>query len=168
MFSQKQKPILLEYGLAFLSNLDVPGRKTSILFILFLVLMGFITTVVYMPFQGQSTPGVFIPQILCIFTILLIWSLKKYFSVAPRNILSPDVIFVSMFCVFHFSYIAFYAVHLADWDDEVFWDPEKTLKAVWFCIWCLILFLIGYELPGSRYTGKYITSQVVPCPYSVF
>lgn len=161
----KQKPILVDSGAAYLSNLDIAGRRTSILFILFLLLMGFAAATAYIPCQGKSNSAVFIPQLLCIFAILLVWGGRKFLALPPRNILSPDVIFVSMFCVFHFGYITLYASHLADWDDEVFWAPEKTLKAVLFCIWCLILFLIGYELPGNRYSRKPIDSQITPCSH---
>jgi len=158
------RPYSLWGEYAFLDNLDVPGRPLKWFYVAGLLLCGFFAYLFYIPYRGQTDPNVFLPQVVLLFLVLFIWIVRKFLVVQPVNILSPDVLFVSLFSVFHFSYIVFYALRLADWDDEIFWAPETVLKAVLFCLWCLLFFLMGYEAAGSKFRIQSFSSELRPCP----
>ncbi len=167
MFYDPKKPVLINEEGIFLANLDVPGRRTNWLFILTISLLGLMSIAFCLRNTGSTARSVFVPQMVCLILIVTIWFLKKVLSQKPYNILSPDVIFLSTFSVFHFAYIFFYSINVADWSEEVFWSAEKALPAISFSIWCLIFFLIGYELPGSGYSRKIYYGDISASPNAV-
>lgn len=64
-----------------------------------------------------------------------------------RDFLEPDLVFFIIFFIFHFSYIALLYLGLAAYDKEVFYNPDIVPRALYFCIFCLIGFLVGYGRP---------------------
>ncbi len=152
MFKSELPLVTDENNIHHLTNLDVVGRGSNVLYLVALVITGFLSTGLQYAYQGQTDRIALGFQICCSFLILIFWLMRKFLSPKPHNILSPDVFFVSFFCVFHFAYIALYSLGMAPWDPETFWVPEKVIPAVSFCVWCLIVFLIGYEIAGGRYS----------------
>ena len=163
MFNDINRPIVIDNNIPYLINLDIPGRKTSVLFIIQLAVLGAFSSLFYMIFRTETSPIAFLPQSICLFLLLLTIGLRKFLTPRPHNILSPDIIFISMFCVFHFGYIVLYSLKMVEWVPEVFWAPDKVMVAVLFCTWCLIFFLIGYELPGTRFANSEPCHVVVSC-----
>lgn len=164
MYYNPNKPVILDEQGIYLLNLDIPGRTTSWLYIMFLVGMGIASSTICFLYPGSVSRPIFGLQMGILAVIITTCVLRKFASEKPSNILSPDVIFLSIYCVFHFSYIFFYALNIVDWDPEVFWASTRVLPAVSFCLWCLIFFFIGYELPGNKYSKLPCTSELIFSP----
>jgi hypothetical protein len=160
----KRPVVPLSDGGYSLANLDVPVRKTNSFYLSGLFAISIFAGVGYFSNRGSTERIAFIPQVLAIFAILIIFVLRKLMSSPPRNWLSPDAFFVAVFSVFHFAYIVFYVFGIADYDKEVFWAPHQTLRATFFCICCLAAFLVGYEVIGKRYNNESSFLRLVPSP----
>jgi oligosaccharide repeat unit polymerase len=79
-----------------------------------------------------------------------------------RDFLEPDSLFFMIFFVFHFPYIALYMLGLSGYDKEVFYNPDTVPTAVYFCLFCLIIFLAGYGNPyGARQQNKSIDNRFI-------
>jgi oligosaccharide repeat unit polymerase len=165
MMFKSEPPIFTdENNSHYLTNLDIPGRSANGLYLVSLITVGMLSTGFRYIFSGQTDKVPLGMQMGCVFLVLSFWLMRKFLSPKPHNILSPDILFVAFFCVFHFAYMILYTLGIAPWDDEVFWVPGKVLPAVNFCIWSLILFLIGYEIAGNRYSRCPINPVVEPIP----
>jgi len=160
----KRPVIEWDNGEFFLGNLDIPARRCSFLYLLGLFFAAAIGGIGYFINAGSSERVAFIPLVISFFVVVTIYVLHKRASAPPRNWLTPDIFFVSVFCIFHFSYIVFYAFRLIPYDREVFWAPHQTLRAVFYCICCLCAFLAGYEIIGGRYQNKVSTQRLGPVP----
>jgi len=151
-YTKFKRPVVHVQGEgSFLLNLDIPGRKTSGTYIVLLFVAAISAAIGYLVVKGGTDRTSFLPLIIPLFAIILILVFHKRISTPPRNWLSPEVWFVAVYCVFHFSYIILYAFNLVEYDDEVFFAPPQVTRAVLLCIFCLCAFLIGYEIKGNKY-----------------
>jgi len=149
------RPVLqLPDGNRLWANLDIPGRKPNILYIICLLMATLMAGGLYVANAGRYDRLVFAPQTICLVIILLAWFFHKLTGDPPRNWLSPDVLFISVFCVFHFGYFVFYVLGIAPVNEEVFWAPSKVLLAMFFSICCLVAFMIVYEIVGVRFQNN--------------
>jgi hypothetical protein len=160
----KTRPVLdLNDRGAWLTNLDVPGRRPGPVLVVGTILCLLASWISWRQYSGDPTPGAFLPMVLSTLAMLAIWFVNKLVADKPQNWLSPDVIFVLMFSVFHFAYIVYYAFGLVMYDHEVFFNPEKAPDAVFFSQCCLAAFLVAYELAGALYPLRQTAAQLVPC-----
>ena len=160
----KTRPVLdLKDRGAWLTNLDVPGRRPGPILVVGTTLCVLASWISWRQYPGAPTPGAFLPMVLSILAMLAIWFVNKLVGEKPQNWLSPDVVFVLMFSVFHFSYIVYYAFGLVIYDHEVFFNPEKAPNAVFFSQCCLAAFLVAYELAGALYPLRRTAAQLTPC-----
>lgn len=144
------KPIV-EYEDGFcLENLDLPARPLSRIYIFSLIALLVIATCIYPANNGSVTPHSFLPDSIIIISLAAFVFLHKQMQKKPTNWFTPDILFMAMYAVFHFGYIFLYVFGIAPYDTEVFWAPAKVHKAVLFSFYCLVLFLIGYELAVIR------------------
>ena len=104
--------IVMPDGSKMLSNLDSPRRPVNFLYIITLVIITLLAGCFTFAGAGRYDRVFITPQIICLVIVLLAWFLNKLRGKPPRNWLSPDVVFVSSFSVFHFGYILFYAFGL--------------------------------------------------------
>lgn len=69
------------------------------------------------------------------------------------NFFTADFFIVSMYSLFHFSYLILYHFGQADYDREVYYFPNHVSSALYFSLMCISSFLIGYsfynDLNGS-------------------
>lgn len=71
-------------------------------------------------------------------------------SWSNKGTLNGESFFVGFFCLFHFSYYFLYSIGMAPYDNEVFYIPTLTPGAVYFCIICILLFIISYRAFPTR------------------
>jgi hypothetical protein len=158
------RPILdLKDRGAWLTNLDVAGRRPGRILVIGTILCVLASWIAWRQYAGDPTPRAFLPMVVSILAMLVIWFVNKLLGEKPQNWLSPDVVFVLMFSVFHFSYIVYYAFGLVMYDQEVFFNPEKAPNAVFFSQCCLAVFLVAYELAGALYPSHRSAAQLTPC-----
>ena len=148
---------------AWLTNLDAPGRRPGPVLVVGTILCVLASWISWRQYPGDPTPGAFLPMVLSILAMLAIWFVNKLVGEKPQNWLSPDVVFVLMFSVFHFGYIMYYAFGLVVYDHEVFFNAEKVPSAVFFSQCCLAAFLVAYELAGALYPLRRTAAQLTPC-----
>jgi len=97
------------------------------------------------PFQDQKS--LIFPISCAILTLAFIIAEKAAAEGNRRDLLSPDLVFLLMFFVFHFSYIVLYSLGISDYNKEVFYNPDTVPRAIFFCVFCLNAFLLGYGRP---------------------
>jgi oligosaccharide repeat unit polymerase len=157
------RPIIrTEDQTAWLANLDAPCRRPSLAYIMGLIITTGFAWVVYLLMPSGSERHIFIPLLICLAVVLALWWFRKQFEAAPRNWYSPDTVFLGVFCVFHFAYIFFYTIGIAPYDPEVFYAEDKVGKAIFFCMGCLAVFLIGYDLAGGFFRQRTYAPQISP------
>jgi hypothetical protein len=150
--TKRLQPILeVKPGERYLSNLDTPGREVSIVFVVGALLTLGAAFGAHMVNHGYYSAAAIRPQMLALAALLGLWLLRKRFGDAPRNWLSPDVVFVAPFCVFHFAYLAYYVLGWAPPEREVFFSPTLLEAASFLSVACLGVFLIGYECAGGLF-----------------
>lgn len=81
-----------------------------------------------------------------IFTFFII---KKISSSEP-DWLSPDVIFLLMFYLIHFSYLYLYSFDLVNYESEVFYNSEYMNITIFLCTSVLSFFLLGYSITSPK------------------
>ena len=148
---EKKCPVVtMDDGCQILDGLDIVGRSPNIVYIFGLLSAVAVSGVSYLFNKGDTEPSAFLPMVFSIFFIAIIFLVRKFASAKPFNYLSPEVFFIAVYGVFHFSYIIFYAIKMVPSDPEVFWGPTHVLRAVFYCICCLCAFLLSYEISGGR------------------
>jgi len=162
-YPKSSRPVLdLPGQRSLLDNLDVPGREVRILYVVGLFLAVLVAWVNYSIKVDEWDRSAFIPMVFSLMVLLVLWVIHKHAGRAPRNWLSPDVMFVAAFFTVHFTYIILYAFGVVPLDSEVFIAPSKVLRATFFCICCLSAFLIGYEVIGGLFRTKASAPKLMP------
>lgn len=86
-------------------------------------------------------PAFLILSIILIFLVLCIKMTLK-----EKNILSPELIFLVLFYVFHFGYLYIYELNLVRIDYEIFMFPHLVNISILYVTICATCFLLGYYL----------------------
>jgi hypothetical protein len=160
-FDKGEPAWVLEERPPFLFDFDIPSRKTNSIYIIVLVVAGISSVFSYFFNRYQTNSSSFLVPSLLALLINVTFIVNKVSSSKPYNFLSPDTFFISVFSVFHFSYLVLYAFKVIPYDDEVFWNPYLVQKAYLFCILSLIVFLIGYEMASGNYIDSPFEYEVV-------
>jgi oligosaccharide repeat unit polymerase len=132
-------------------------RKYYLPFCSVLTLIGALT------YKGTFVDNsVLIFPVICAAVLLFFFLGEKIFrEKGAKDFLEPDSLFFMVFYVFHFPYILLYMAGLSGYDKEVFYNPDTVPTAVYFCLFCLIVFLAGYGHPfGSRQQSKPVDNRV--------
>lgn len=82
-----------------------------------------------------------------LFSVLLviIFIVLRIF-VAGGDKVSPDIVFVVFFYIFHFGYFYLYYLNLADYDSEIFLFPYYLGEAIFYLLICCSGFLLSYYI----------------------
>jgi hypothetical protein len=149
---------------AYLTNLDLPGRRPRAFYLVGLLLATFPAFAGYVMYSGRTEPAAYLPATYSVLAIVVVWIASKLGGGAPCNWLSGEVPFLLTFCVFHFTYLMYYSFGWVPLDDEVFLVPATVWRATLFCVLSLVAFLAAYELTGLRYRPLSQPPRIVPAP----
>lgn len=101
--------------------------------------------------------------LICCATLLFFFAGEKVLREGKfGDLVEPDSLFFMIFFVFHFPYVALYMLGLSGYDKEVFFNPDTVPTAIYFCLFCLMAFMVGYGNPlGTNQTFKQADSRYV-------
>lgn len=77
--------------------------------------------------------------------LIILFGLKKI-NINEKDNLSPDIIFITLFYIFHFGYIYLYIAGLVEYDNEIFMFPQLFNDSILYITLCANSFLIGYYI----------------------
>ncbi len=118
-------------------------------YLCWLVIAGLISLGIYVGLSGvgwalSTKAATFFGLFLCAAHFLYIARLK------PVNYLSPDLLFLIAYVMFHFGYLTFWALGIMPEFREVFWFPALYPKTMFIVNLGIVGFLFGYELAAPK------------------
>jgi hypothetical protein len=160
---RKTRPVVhsRQHG-SWLANLDIPGRRPGLLTIVGTAACLLASYVFYRQNPHMESPASFLPMVASILVMLGIWVANKLMAPAPRNWMSPDIIFAALYSVFHFTYMFYYTLGFVPRNREVFFSPSNVSKALLYSQVCLGMFLIAYEATGAFFRQRVEASPLEP------
>jgi hypothetical protein len=124
-------------------------RKVSVAYVGWLMLAGVMAFVAYSLNRGSPIGS--IPSALIIYYLVAFVHIAFRVKTGGKaNILSPEILFVLLYTMFHLGYVTLYALGIVPYSDIVFVFEISIPKALFIINLGLISFLLGYEIIGSR------------------
>jgi len=134
-------------------------RKVSWAYIASLMLAAIIAFAVYYLTRSQPLGSVR-PALLVYYVIAGLHLIRRLKQGGKANILSPDILFLIFYTLFHLGYVALYGFGFVPYSDAVFVFESSIPKALFIVNLGLVSFLLGYEVLGSRSSTPRITGPV--------
>lgn len=85
-----------------------------------------------------------------VYYLLLLFHILFRISKGRANILSPDMLFLVFFTMFHLGYVTLYSLNLVPLSDYIFHYEQSIPRSMFVINLGLLGFLFGYELMGIR------------------
>jgi hypothetical protein len=124
-------------------------RKVSWTYAIWLIMAGIIALLVYLLKRDSPLasirPALFVYYLVAAGHIAFRW--KKG---GTANILSPDIIFLLFYTLFHLGYVVLYDLGLTPYHDPPFHYETSIPRSLFVINLGLVSFLLGYEILGSR------------------
>lgn len=119
-------------------------RKPSFFYLLSLLLCMLISSVIYMTTKGAVGISLKI-QVLFYYFVIFIHLVYRFKKSGSLIFLTPDILIIVLYTLFHLGYINFYILGLVPYSEKVFFYDSSITKAVFVVVLGLIAFLFGYE-----------------------
>lgn len=130
-------------------------------YLCWLVIAGLISLGIYVGLSGvgwalSTRVATFFGLFLCAAHFLYVARLR------PANYLSPDLLFLIAYVMFHFGYLTFWALGIMPELREVFWFPALYPKTMFIVNLGIVGFLFGYELAAPKRRSYDFSAVKVP------
>jgi oligosaccharide repeat unit polymerase len=134
-------------------------RKVSVVYVGWLMLAGVMAFVAYSLNRGSPIGS--IPSALIIYYLVAFVHIAFRVKTGGKaNILSPDILFVLLYTMFHLGYVTLYALGIIPYSGDVFVFEISIPKALFIINLGLISFLFGYEIIGSRGSSPKVMGHI--------
>ncbi|MEF1246283.1 O-antigen polymerase [Vibrio owensii] len=105
-------------------------------------------------------------------SFLLLYGFQKIIEYKKGgSFFTADFFIVTMFSLFHFSYLILHFFNLAEYDKEVYYFSDYASKALYFSLMCISSFLIGYsffnDLNGTISKDCNLDNRTLTILYSI-
>ena len=135
-------------------------RGINFIYISWLV-FSFPLAVVAYSFGRQSPLSSVIPSVLVYYTIAGVHIFYRHRTSKAISVLSPEVMIMAVYTMFHLGYVTLYALGFVDYLDEIFVYEGAIPKALLIVNLGLIAFLFGFEIAGPRPSIQLVPGRVV-------
>jgi len=124
-------------------------RKVSWLYIGWLVSTGLMASLAYYVYRGSPMRS--IPSALIIYYLITLVHVAYRFKTGGKaNVLSPDILFLLFYTMYHLGYVTLYALGIVPYSSDVFVFENSIPKALFIVNLGVVSFILGYEIIGSR------------------
>ncbi len=124
-------------------------RRVSVLYIVWLLTALGLSWVVYFIYQSAPLSSIR-PSLFIYYLIVTVHVIRRLKNGRMANVLSPEILSVSLYTVFHLGYVTLYAFKLIPYSTQVFVFESSIPKALFIINLGLVAFLLGYELMGVK------------------
>lgn len=136
-------------------------RKPSLAYMMWLVLAGLFSLGMYLASRGldwafSTKIATFFGLFLCIVHFFRVLYLK------PRNYFAPDLLFLAAYALFHFGYLALWAVNIVPPSTKIFFYPALYPKTMFIVNLGIVGFIFGYEIAAKRRTNNRVYTIKIP------
>ena len=124
-------------------------RPTSWSYLGWLILATILAVGAYYPFRNTTTQSIY-PAIFLYYLVVAVHVTIRLKSGGRANLLSPDILFVIFYTMFHLGYVTLYALNILPFIDGIFLHENAIPKAMLVVNLGIIGFFFGYEVIAPK------------------
>ena len=134
-------------------------REISWLYVVWLLIASGLSLFVYQVWNGSPISSVQ-PSLLVYYLILTVHVIYRLKGDFRTNIVSPDILFLLLYTMFHLGYVTLYGLGLVDYEGKIFVFENSIPKSLFIINLGLISFLLGHEIIGSRSSSPKVMGHI--------
>jgi len=123
-------------------------RRVSLVYLAVLLLAGVVSCGIYLATDGTMYGAIWPNQI--VYYLVLGFHILYRISKSRVNILSPDMLFLVFYTMFHLGYVTLFSLNLVPQSNYIFHYDESIPRSMFVINLGLLGFMFGYEIMGAR------------------
>lgn len=167
-YSQKDDELLVNGNSRLLEFQQDALRRISPSYLIWVLLSVAISLGVYLVYKTNPHSSI-VPSLSIYYGFVAIHIVHRLKGGGKANILSPDLLYIALYTLFHLGYVTLYALDCVEYSSYVFYYDFSIPKALFVVNLGLLGFIFGYEIlsPWTEVNADIFTLRVPKISWSI-